>query len=119
MAGRGRRAPGELENAIMNILQDADDALSVAEVRRRTGGHLAYTTVQTILTRMLNKGVLVRLPSGRGHVYTPVADPSGLAARRMCEAMESGTDRKAVLSHFLGSLSESDEAMLRDLLGRS
>ena len=44
-AAAGRRAAGELESAVLAVLQDARSALSPAEVRERIGGSLAYTTV--------------------------------------------------------------------------
>ncbi|MCP2338873.1 putative transcriptional regulator [Actinomadura rupiterrae] len=100
----------------MTILQEAEDALGVSEVQAKLGGDLAYTTVQTILARMLTKGVLIRLPSGRGHVYAPVADPSGLAALRMREVLDQEPDRREVLSRFIGALSDKDGDILRDLL---
>ncbi|MFC0038647.1 BlaI/MecI/CopY family transcriptional regulator [Actinomadura rayongensis] len=117
MPRRARRAPGELEREVMSLLQQAEDALPPAEVKARLGGDLTYSTVVTILTRMRDKGLLVRLKDGRGYVYTPVADQSGLAALRMREALAAETDRRAVLSQFVGGLSEQEEEILRDLLG--
>ena len=46
----GRRAAGELEAAVLAVLQAAGSPLSPGEVRDRLGGELAYTTVVTILS---------------------------------------------------------------------
>lgn len=77
---------------------------------------LAYTTVQTILTRLHAKGAVSREPAGRAHAYTPVLDDAGLAATRMRAMLDNGGDRAAVLARFLGTLTPEDEATLVGLL---
>src|SRR5260370_29350498 len=81
-AGADRRAAGELEAAVLAVLQAAGRPLPPGEVRERVGGHLAYTTVVTILSRLHPKGVLHRRQAGRAYLYAPVADDPRLAARR-------------------------------------
>jgi len=116
-AAAGRRAAGQLEAAVLAVLQEAGSPLSPAEVRERIGGSLAYTTVVTILSRLHAKGVLDRHKAGRAFLYSPVADQPGLAARRMARVLDSETDREAVLARFVSSLSDSDEELLRRMLG--
>ncbi len=113
----GRRAAGELEAAVLAVLQDAGSELSPAEVRERIGGSLAYTTVVTILSRLHAKGVLERHKAGRAFLYAPVADQPGLAARRMARVLDGEADREAVLARFVSVLSDSDEELLRRMLG--
>jgi len=113
----GRRAAGELEAAVLAVLQDAGSALSPGEVRERIGGSLAYTTVVTILSRLHAKGVLERHKAGRAFLYAPVADEPGLAARRMARVLDGEADREAVLARFVSVLSDSDEELLRRMLG--
>ena len=113
----GRRAAGELEAAVLAVLQEAGTALSPGEVRERIGGTLAYTTVVTILSRLHAKGVLERHKAGRAYLYAPVADQPGLAARRMTRVLDGEADREAVLARFVSSLSDSDEELLRRMLG--
>jgi predicted transcriptional regulator len=113
----GRRAAGELEAAVLAVLQAAGSALSPAEVRERIGAGLAYTTVVTILSRLQAKGVLERGKSGRSYRYAPVADQPGLAARRMARVLDGEPDREAVLARFVSTLSDSDEDLLRRMLG--
>src|ERR1700741_1067164 len=81
-----RRAAGELEAAVLAVLQEAGTALSPGEVRERIGGALAYTTVVTILSRLHAKGVLERHKAGRADLYAPVADQPGLGVRRRARA---------------------------------
>ena len=112
-----RRAAGELESAVLGVLHAAGIPLSPGAVRERLGGDLAYTTVVTILSRLYAKGVLERARAGRAYLYAPVADEPGLAARRMATVLAGEPDREAVLARFVSGLSESDERMLRRMLG--
>jgi predicted transcriptional regulator len=80
------------------------------------GGELAYTTVMTTLSRLVEKGVVSRERVGRAYAYTAVLDQPGIAAARMRELLESGDDRAAVLAQFVGSLSDEDERVLGQLL---
>ncbi len=112
----GRRAAGQLEAAVLDVLQHAGAALAPSEVRERIGGELAYTTVVTILSRLHAKGLLSRYKEGRVHRYAPVADQPGLAARRMTRVLDEEADREAVLARFVSSLSDRDEELLRRML---
>lgn len=114
--GQGRRGAGELEAAVLAVLQRSTSALSPGEVRERIGGDLAYTTVVTILSRLHGKGVLERRKSGRAYRYIPVADSPGLAARRMARVLDEEADREAVLARFVSGLSGRDEELLRRML---
>lgn len=119
------RAQGSLESAVLTILWTAGRPLSPAEVREQLawpGGHragpeLAYTTVVTVLTRLHEKGALIRERVGRAYRYAPIADEAGLAARRLTDLLDQAADRDAVLSRFVEELSDHDERVLRELLG--
>jgi predicted transcriptional regulator len=112
----GRRASGELEAAVLAVLQDAG-SLSATEVLDRLGGGLAYTTVVTILTRLHDKGLLSRHKDGRSFRYAPADDPAGLAARRLARMLDAEPDREGVLARFVSGLSGTDEELLRRVLG--
>jgi predicted transcriptional regulator len=115
-ASAGRRRGGQLEAAVLAVLQAARDPLSPGEVRERLNDDLAYTTVVTILSRLHVKGVLDRRKEGRAFVYAPVADEPGLAARRLAKLLDAEPDREAVLARFVSGLSEADEELLRRVL---
>ena len=102
---------------MLSALQAAGVALSPGEVRDRLDADLAYTTVVTILSRLHAKGVLERRKAGRAVRDVPVADEPGLAARRMARVLDGEADREAVLARFVSGLSESDEELLRTMLG--
>jgi predicted transcriptional regulator len=101
---------------VLAVLQGAGSALTPAKVREQLTGRLAYSTVVTILSRLHAKGVLTRVRTGRAYAYAPLADESGLAARRMRAVLESEGDREAVLARFVSGLTPADEQLLRRML---
>ena len=114
-----RRTRGSLEQTVLDTVADAGSALTPADVRDQLGGDLAYTTVMTVLTRLTEKGVLVRERSGRGYAYAAITDQAELAARQMSKVLDAQEDRAAVLARFLGALQPGDESVLADLLARA
>lgn len=118
-ASVGRRAAGALEAEVLGILRAADCALTPGEVRLRITAtqerELSYSTIVTIMSRLYDKGLLARQPSGRGFAYA-VVDEASLAASRMTRALGSGNDRSAVLSRFVSGLSGRDARLLQSLL---
>jgi len=111
-----RRPAGGLEAEVLAALWASGRPLTPREVQRELGGELAYTTVMTALTRLHDKGTVDRRRAGRAYAYTPVLDQAGIAASRMREVLDDGHDRRAVLAHFVGSLSVQDERLLSELL---
>ncbi|KRV48967.1 CopY family transcriptional regulator [Wenjunlia vitaminophila] len=118
-AGRPRRrGQGELEAEVLAVLRGAPGAVGAAWVRERLAGSPAYTTVVTILTRLLAKGAVTRRKAGRSFVWT-AADGAGVAALRMRRVLDGESDRGAVLARFVTALRPDDEQVLRDLLERA
>ncbi|NEC85288.1 BlaI/MecI/CopY family transcriptional regulator [Streptomyces sp. SID12501] len=115
----GRRGQGELEALVLSALREADGPATGGWVQEHLGSDLAYTTVITILTRLLAKGVVTRERVGRSFAWLPVADQAGLAAHKMRRVLDNEGDRQAVLASFVTSLGPDDERLLRELLGRS
>jgi predicted transcriptional regulator len=114
-----RRAQGELEALVLSALREAEVPASAGWVQERLGGDLAYTTVITILTRLLAKGAVTRERMGRSFAWTPTSDQAGLAARKMRRVLDAESDRGAVLASFLTGLGPDDERLLRELLGQA
>ncbi|WP_328419744.1 BlaI/MecI/CopY family transcriptional regulator [Streptomyces sp. NBC_00443] len=114
-----RRGQGELEALVLSALQGADGPATAGWVQERLGGDLAYTTVITILTRLLAKGAVTRERAGRSFAWTSASDQAGLAAHRMRRVLDAESDRGAVLASFVTGLGPDDERLLRDLLGQS
>jgi len=113
-----RRAAGELEAEVLAALWAAAGPLTAAHVRQAVGGGLAYNTVQTILVRLYEKGLIGRVADGRRHEYFPVKGAEELAAEQMQALLSRGRDRQAVLQRFATSLSVEDARLLRAMLRR-
>ncbi|APR79257.1 Hypothetical protein A7982_04604 [Minicystis rosea] len=67
------RELGPLEMKVLGLL-DADEPLPVATVQERlarAGDELAYTTVMTVLVRLLEKGLVTRKKQGARFLYAP------------------------------------------------
>ncbi|MGY1577942.1 BlaI/MecI/CopY family transcriptional regulator [Streptomyces sp. MN13] len=111
-----RRGQGELEALVLSALREADGPATAGWVQERLGGDLAYTTVITILTRLLAKGAVTRERAGRSFAWTPASDQAGLAAHKMRKVLDAESDREAVLASFVTSLGPDDERLLRELL---
>lgn len=111
-----RRGQGELEAQVLSALREAEGPATAGWVQERLGGGLAYTTVVTILSRLLDKGAVTRERAGRSFAWTPSADEAGLAARKMRKVLDGERDREAVLASFLTALPPGDEQVLRELL---
>jgi hypothetical protein len=67
--------------------------VTAAWVQERLGGDLAYTTVVTILTRLLAKDAVARERQERSFIWTPTADVAGLAALKMRWLLDNATAR--------------------------
>lgn len=105
-----------MEGQVLAALWAAGEPVTAAVVRERVGGGTAYTTVLTILMRLLAKGLVTRQRAGRGHLYAPVHDQPGLAAAGMHSLLDEGGDRAEVLARFVSELSVDDERLLERLL---
>jgi predicted transcriptional regulator len=114
----GRKLPhGELESLVMNVLWDSTEALTPAGVRERLAPRdLAYTTVMTILVRLLDKGMVDRERAGRAFSYRPRQSREEQAAQRMSELLSATGDRSVVISQFVASLPPEQIAELRRAL---
>jgi predicted transcriptional regulator len=113
-----RRASGELEAKVMDILWGEAAWLIPADVQARLPRRppLAYTTVMTILTRLWEKGMLDRERDGRAYAYRPVQTREEWAAQRMLEILDTSGDRGAALHHFADEIGKRDASQLRLLL---
>ena len=121
MAGRdahsGRRPPGELESEVLAVLWAANAPLRPGQVQAAVGD-LAYNTIHTILTRLVDKGQLLRVEHDGRPAYQPARDAAQTAADRMHQALATGADRTKVLANFVDELSTEEEAALRAALHR-
>jgi len=123
LTSQSRRSPGQLELDVHAALVAAGpDGATAADVIAMVDPSLAYTTVVTTLTRLVQRGVLARRRIGRAAVFTAVGEPGAVVvtstARRMNRLLAATPDRPGVLAQFVAGLSADDEARLAELLVR-
>ncbi|MDW3221074.1 MAG: BlaI/MecI/CopY family transcriptional regulator [Acidimicrobiales bacterium] len=111
-----RRAMGALEEHVMDYLWAVDAPASAADVQHAVAPELAYTTMTTVLTRLVDKGRLERARVGRSFVYSPVRSEAEHRAATMTDTLGAAVDRTAVLSRFIDSLATDDVDVLRRIL---
>lgn len=109
---------GELEQAIMEVLwkhQSATVRTVVALLQpKRT---LAYTTVMTVMNRLVEKKLLQRKQQGSSYSYAPTHDRATYFATASSQAIDSliqsyGT---VAISAFLDKLDGVDPRLIRRL----
>lgn len=111
-----RRPVGALESAVLEILWAARGPLTARQVLDQLDSGLAYTTVVTILTRLIDKDLVEREKEHRAYLYRPRVTEADLMAGRMRAVLSSSGDHQATLSRFVEGLSRKDLRALRALL---
>jgi predicted transcriptional regulator len=111
-----RRAAGELEAEVLGALWAEPLPLTPIQLHTTLGRDLAYNTVHTILTRLCDKGLVVRTTVDGRPAYAPAQGAAEWAAGQMRAVLERGVDRAAILHRFVSSLSPDDERALRAVL---
>jgi predicted transcriptional regulator len=108
---------GELERAIMDVLWDSTEPLTVRQVGLRlTNRDLAHTTVMTVLDRLAKKGFARRRRDGRAWRYQAAADREAYVTELMLHALDQTGDRSAALASFARRVSDSEAQVLRSAL---
>jgi predicted transcriptional regulator len=105
---------GPLEAEVMRVLWRADEPLTVRELLGQLNDNrnprLAYTTVMTVMNRLVDKGALSRERRGRGYAYEPTADSAaGIAVQNVVRDFGD-----AALAQFMDQ-ARADPAVLRRL----
>ena len=108
---------GELERAIMDVLWESRDPLTVRQVSGKlTERDLAHTTVMTVLDRLAKKGFARRERDGRAWRYRAAATREAYVTELMLTALEQTGDRTAALTRFAQSVTGVEADVLRDAL---
>jgi predicted transcriptional regulator len=111
-----RRQLGQLEAEVLAALAAAGDFVGTAELRVGLAGDPAYTTVNTILFRLHDKGLVTRERVGRRFRYRLVVDEARLVSDRMHDHLRFASDPSSVLRRFVRDLSPEQARRLRELL---
>lgn len=117
-----RSSLGELERQLMEVLWAAEPGarLSSRQVQERMdpAQERAYTTIKTVLDRLVEKGVVQRHRDGRVWRYRARASRQSLTAESLRSVLGDieSSDRSTALLHFLEGVEATDRAELRRLL---
>jgi predicted transcriptional regulator len=95
-----RDVPPPLELHCLNALWSLGEG-NVGDVRRVVGQSrpLAYTTIMTVLERLVRKGKIARRKAGRAFVYSPTTSRDALrrtAIRELLEGFFDGSEEELV-----------------------
>jgi len=109
---------GELEAEIMEILWLAGET-TVREVYQALlkGRDIAYTTVMTVMTRLADKGILIREADGNAYLYRPSMSRQVFVAEMVGEVLDAllSSHSAQTVSHFVTRLDEANAAELQAL----
>jgi predicted transcriptional regulator len=108
---------GDLERRVLGIVWDLPDPEpSGREVADALPAH-AYTTIATVLDRLVNKGLLNRRRDGRSIRFAPIGVRGAHTAVVMRQALAADGDPGAALVCFANTLSSSEVDVLLGALG--
>ena len=112
---------GELQTQIMSTIWrlgsgNVDDIREALPSRYRG----AYTTVQTVLNRLAERGLLTRKRHGRSFTYTPTLSEADYLSRSISRALAGASSdaRPTVLAQLYGQLDPSERDELAELADR-
>lgn len=98
---------GNLQAEIMPAMWELGEA-TVEELRRTLprGRQRAYTTLQTVMNRLVERGLLDRERRGRGYVYRARYNEAAFVSRRIKDQLASASPaaRRAALHSLVGDL---------------
>lgn len=115
------RVFGDLETVVMAQLWQLEGPATVRDVLERIQAEreIAYTTVLSTMENLHRKGHLTRERDGKAYRYRTTLSHAEHTAGLMREALSRGErDTGAVLTHFVGEMSENELAELRAVIAR-
>lgn len=119
MSNAPRRAYGELEAQVLQVLWSAETPLTAKQIQRAMPGDApAHTTILTALTRLSTKGDVERVGhAARGIRFAATRTEAEHAGLGMLRTLNDTSDRQAALMRFMGDLDDTDlEFLQRELL---
>jgi predicted transcriptional regulator len=121
MAKKKPRAMSPAETEILRLVWQLNEA-TVQQIRDRLPADrsLAYNTVQTLLSRLEQKGYLKHREEGRAHVFSPLVRPEEVIKTTVRDFLGRlfGGDPKPLVQFLAedGKIDEEDIKRLRELI---
>jgi len=110
-----KREFGELELIILKTFEGRDK-LTVKEVLSLLGGEDKYTTIMTVMNRMVEKGALERKRDGLQYQYWVVASSPSFIERMMGKFFDGRSASVAAYLIESGDVSEEELSSLEALI---
>lgn len=112
------RHQGELESLILNVLWGSRKPLTSQEILDRVGdGELAITTILTVLSRLIDKELVVReAGEGRSFVFSATQSREQHTADMMLKLVANESNPALAFSHFTDGLTTAQLKALRKSL---
>ena len=110
---------GPLEIRVLGALWSRGGDACVRDLQPEFPG-VAYTTLMTTLDRLFRKGTLARTKRGRAFYYTPKATQEQMMSELAGSTLKTllpgnATAMRPILSMFVDTVGQRDEAMLDEL----
>ncbi|GAA4512407.1 BlaI/MecI/CopY family transcriptional regulator [Brevibacterium yomogidense] len=118
MAGKRVREWGALEAGIMKVLRGHSEPLGVKQIQNELGDPVpAYTTVMTVLDRLVKKDEVVRSSESPRRIrFQPARSAGEHASNEMMMALNTAGDRRTALLRFAGNLTADDVDLLHEAI---
>ena len=116
------RQQGQLESAVLDALWSASAPLTSAQVRDAVNASadadVALTTVLTVLSRLVDKGQVVRADGeGRSLLFSAAETREQHTASLMLDLFAGASNPALAFSHFASGLNSEQLRQLRETLG--
>jgi len=112
---------GDLQRDIMRVLWETESA-SVEEVRQRLPGGKegAYTTVQTVLNRLAERGLVIRDEKSRAIRYSARFSEADYLSRSLRQTLDEASSRarQTALASLVDDLEPSELEEVRDIIAK-
>ena len=124
MGKKKLQAMSPTETEILRLVWQLNEA-TVQQIREKlpSDRHLAYNTVQTLLSRLEQKGYLRHRTEGRAHVYIPSVNSKEVIKTTVGDFLSRlfGGDPKPLVQFLAedGKIDEEDIDRLRELIHKN
>ena len=119
MSKRGRQQ-GELENEVMDVLWNASASMTSQEILdtvNQNNHELALTTILTVLTRLIDKGLVIRSAgTSRSFNFSAAETREKHSANLMLKLLADTGNPALTFAQFTKSLTPKQLAALRETL---
>lgn len=105
---------GELELAIVNIVRELKQA-TVREVYEKLGSEGSYTTIMTVMSRLVDKGEFMREKHGKQYIYWIVSQKTSKNVLKRIQDKIFGGKPIALVSYLLDTDREISDEDLKEL----